>query len=312
MPMASILAQSLTRCYGRMLAVDRVSFEVEGGTVLGFLGPNGAGKSTTMKMLTGYLQPTSGTALINGHDIRTQRRQAHQVLGYLPEGAPLYEDMRVEEFLAFIAAVRGLSRAETTKAIGALAERLELEGVLKQTIDTLSKGFGRRVGIAQALIHDPPILILDEPTDGLDPIQKAQVRRLIQEMADTKIIIISTHILEEVELLCRRIMIISQGQLQLDGTPSEVRARSRYAGAVSLVVEQPQVVASKLSGLVEVNNVEFRGGKLTAFPSGEGDLANAVQALIQTEHCSVKEFHLEAGRLDDVFASIAGHEVVNE
>lgn len=303
--MASILAQSLTRCYGRMLAVDRVSFEVDGGTVLGFLGPNGAGKSTTMKMLTGYLSPTSGTALINGYDIRTARRQAHQALGYLPEGAPLYDDMRVGDFLGFVAAARGLARAEEKKAVGAVAERLGLNKVLSQSIGTLSKGFGRRVGIAQALIHDPPILILDEPTDGLDPIQKAQVRRLIQEMADTKIIIISTHILEEVELLCHRVMIIAHGRLQLDDTPAGVRVRSRYAGALSLVVDQAQAAASKLSGLAEVGNVEYRAGKLTAFPSGEGDLASSVQALIQAQGWCVREFHLESGRLDDVFAKIA-------
>ncbi len=309
--MASILAQSLTRCYGRTLAVDHVSFEVDGGTVLGFLGPNGAGKSTTMKMLTGYLHPTSGTALINGHDIRTARRQAHQVLGYLPEGAPLYSDMRVGDFLAFVAAARGLGRAEVRESVGAVAERLELTGVLKQSIGTLSKGFGRRVGIAQALIHDPPILILDEPTDGLDPIQKSQVRRLIQEMAEQKIIIISTHILEEVEILCHRVMIIAHGKLQLDGTPADVRSRSRYAGALSLVVDQPQTVASKLSGLAEVKNVEFRAGKLTAFPSGQGALATAVQALIQSEGWVVREFHLESGRLDDVFANIAGQDEAN-
>ena len=304
--MTSILAQSLTRCYGRMLAVDRVSFEVDGGTVLGFLGPNGAGKSTTMKMLTGYLHPTSGTALVNGYDIRTHRRQAHQAMGYLPEGAPLYNDMRVKDFLRFVAAARGLSGTTAKTAIGSVAERLELEEVAEQSIGTLSKGFGRRVGIAQALLHDPPILILDEPTDGLDPIQKTQVRRLIQEMSDTKIVIISTHILEEVVLLCDRVMIIAQGQLQLDGTPTEIRSRSRYAGALSLVVDQPQSVASKLSGLASVSNVEYRAGKLTAFPSGDGDLAGAVQALIQSENWAVREFHLESGRLDDVFARVAG------
>ena len=307
--MASIVAQSLTRLYGPIKAVDGLSFEVTGGTVLGFLGPNGAGKSTTMKMLTGFLRPSAGKALINGHNLRTEALGARQAVGYLPEGAPMYPEMSVGEFLRFVGGIRGLRGSALNRAVDRVAERLDLASVMVQTIGTLSKGFGRRVGIAQAMIHDPDVLILDEPTDGLDPTQKIQVRRLIQAMAEDKIIVISTHILEEVEILCNRIMIIAQGQLKLDDTPDGVRQLSRYANAVSLVVDRPQSVASQLSALNEVASVEVRAGRITAFPSRSGDLAQAVYALIQDGHWRVSEFHLEAGRLDDVFATVTGASV---
>ena len=307
--MASIVAQSLTRLYGPNKAVDSLSFEVSGGTVLGFLGPNGAGKSTTMKMLTGFLRPTQGRALINGHDLRTDALEARKAVGYLPEGAPMYPEMAVGEFLRFIGGIRGLRGAALDQALARVVERLDLGAVVGQSIGTLSKGFGRRVGIAQAMIHDPDVLILDEPTDGLDPTQKIQVRRLIQAMAEDKIIVISTHILEEVEILCNRIMVIAQGQLRLDDTPHGVRQLSRYANAVSLVVDQPQSVASKLSALVEVASVEIRHGRVTAFPSEHGNLAEAVHALSHHQQWRVLEFHLEAGRLDDVFAKVTGASV---
>lgn len=302
--MTSILAQSLTRNYGNQVAVDQLSFEINQGTVLGLLGPNGAGKSTTMRMLSGYLRPSSGTALINGHDVCLEPTRVHQQMGYLPEGAPLYSDMTVSEFLSFVAAARGLQGKERCLAVGRVMEHLDLEDVTQQVIGTLSKGFGRRVGLAQAIIHDPPILLLDEPTDGLDPIQKQQVRRLIQEMASNRIIVISTHILAEVELLCQRLMMIAGGKLLVDGSPEEVRRRSRYLGALTLSVDEPQRLASHLSDLAEVKHVEIRGGRVTAFPSGEGNLRLAVDQLINHENWPVHELHLESGRLEDVFIDV--------
>lgn len=302
--MATILAQSLSRHYGNTVAVSDLSFEIAGGTILGFLGPNGAGKSTTMRMLTGYLRPTSGTAKLNGYDIRTETQLAQRQIGYLPEGSPLYGEMTVESFLSFIASIRGYKGLAKHHAVARVLMRLDLESVAKQPIERLSKGFARRVGLAQAMIHEPSILILDEPTDGLDPIQKQQVRKLILELASDRIVIISTHILEEVSLLCQRLLVIAEGQIRLDDSPNGARARSRYAGAVTLTVDDPQTTASKLSSLREVKQVEFRGGQLTAFPSGQGDLSEAITSLIKQEGMGVQQFHYESGRLDDVFAEI--------
>ena len=302
--MASILAQSLSRHYGNTVAVSNLSFEIAGGTILGFLGPNGAGKSTTMRMLTGYLRPTSGTAKLNGYDIRTEARLAQREMGYLPEGSPLYGEMSVEGFLSFIASIRGYTGRAKQHALAQVLTRLDLQAVAKEPIERLSKGFARRVGLAQAMIHEPSILILDEPTDGLDPIQKQQVRKLILELATDRIVIISTHILEEVSLLCQRLLIIAEGQIRLDESPSGARARSRYAGAVTLTVDDPQMMASRLSSLSQVKQVEFRGGQLTAFPSGQGDLSEAISSLIKREQLDVLQFHYELGRLEDVFAEI--------
>ncbi|MEE4465119.1 ABC transporter ATP-binding protein, partial [Azotobacter chroococcum] len=254
---------NLTRRFAQHTVVDNLSFRVQPGEVLGFLGPNGAGKSTTMKMLTGFLAPTSGSARILGFDIQRQTLQAQRQIGYLPEGAPCYGDMHVAGFLGFIAEVRGFRGAEKRRRVEAAVARLELERVLGQTIDTLSKGFKRRVGLAQAILHEPPVLILDEPTDGLDPNQKHQVRQLIAELARDRIVIISTHILEEVAAVCSRALIIAAGRLVADGTPLELESRSRYHQAVTLVGEglEPDVLAA-LPGVagVEANPVE---GSLT-------------------------------------------------
>ncbi|MGD8347395.1 MAG: ABC transporter ATP-binding protein, partial [Lysobacterales bacterium] len=224
----SIEARSLSKRYGRLVAVDQLSFDVGAGEVLGFLGPNGAGKSTTMKMLTGFLAPTSGTARVNGHDIVEDSLAARRCMGYLPEGAPAYGEMTVRRFLEFVARARGFSGRDAVQAAGASIERLNLDGVPEQPVETLSKGFKRRVGLAQAILHDPRVLILDEPTDGLDPNQKHEVRELIRDMSSDKIIIISTHILEEVHALCNRAMIISDGRLLVDDSPDGLIARSRY------------------------------------------------------------------------------------
>lgn len=303
-----IRAQSLTRRYGPLLAVDDLSFEVEPGTILGFLGPNGAGKSTTMKMLTGFLEPSSGSAEIFGHDIRTDGLAARRRLGYLPEGAPLYGELSVERFLAFVAEARGFRGDELRRRAHAAIERLSLGEVAGQTIETLSKGFKRRVGIAQAILHDPPALILDEPTDGLDPNQKHEVRRLISEMSSDKIMIISTHILEEVDALCTRAMIIARGRLLADDTPEGLLKRSRYHNAVTLVLDDLQLAASRLGELPEAAAVEIRRGRLTVFPSGRGNLFEAVTRVARDADWQVAQIQLESGRLDEVFRVVTGAE----
>ncbi|MDT8409887.1 MAG: ABC transporter ATP-binding protein [Wenzhouxiangellaceae bacterium] len=304
-----IEVHKLTRRYGDFTAVDRLSFSVGPGTVLGFLGPNGAGKSTTMKMLTGFLPPTSGTAGIHGHDIVEDSLAARRLIGYLPEGAPLYGELSVQRFLDFVAAVRGFRGDEAARRVGRVVERLRLEEVRLQTIETLSKGFKRRVGLAQAIISDPPVLILDEPTDGLDPNQKQQVRSLIREMSEDKIIIISTHILEEVDALCSRAMIIARGRLLADDTPASLLARSRYSRAVSLACDDLQAAASALSELAEAGEVEVRRGLVTAFPSGQGDLFQAVSLLAREQGWRVSRLQLEAGRLDDVFRRVTREDI---
>ncbi len=303
-----IEAKSLTRRYGPLLAVDRISFQVEPGTVLGFLGPNGAGKSTTMKMLTGFLAPSSGTASILGHDIRSEALAARRLMGYLPEGAPLYGELTVARFLRFVAESRGFRGDEAVSRMRHAVDRLSLGEVMGQTIETLSKGFKRRVGLAQAILHDPPVLILDEPTDGLDPNQKHEVRRLIREMAADKIIIISTHILEEVDALCTRAMIIARGRLLADDTPQGLLKRSRYHKAVTLVLDDLDTAASRLGELPESRAVEIRRGRLTVFPASQGNLLEAVMATIQREAWQVDQLQLEAGRLDEVFRTVTSEE----
>ncbi len=219
-----ISIRGFTKSFGSIRAVDNVSFAVARGEVLGFLGPNGAGKSTTMKMITGFLTPTSGTAVVCGHDVLEQPVAVKRRIGYLPEGAPAYPDMTPAAFLDFIARVRGFQGAERKKRIALAVDRIQLREVLHQPIDTLSKGFKRRVGLAQAMLHDPDVLILDEPTDGLDPNQKHEVRALIGDMSRDKAIIISTHILEEVDAVCTRAIVIAHGRVVADGTPGELEA----------------------------------------------------------------------------------------
>ena len=218
--------KGLVKTYGAKRAVDGVSFSVKRGEILGFLGPNGAGKSTTMKMITGFLRPDSGTALVDGIDVSKDPVAVKRKLGYLPENAPAYPEMTVAEFLGFIAEVRGFRDAAARKAqVDRAITLTHLESVRRQTIETLSKGYKQRVGFAQALLHDPPVLILDEPTDGLDPNQKNEVRHLIKNMAVEKAVILSTHILEEVEAICTRVIIISRGKVVADETPAQLLAR---------------------------------------------------------------------------------------
>ncbi len=228
-----IEVRSLTKRFGPagdagILAVDGISFQVPAGQVLGFLGPNGAGKSTTMKMITGFLSPTSGTAVVCGHDVVKDPLGVKAKIGYLPEGAPAYPDMTPEGFLNFVADVRGLKGARRKQRLDEVISRTHIEGVLRQPIDTLSKGFKRRVGLAQAILHDPDVLIMDEPTDGLDPNQKHEVRKLILDMAKSggKAIVLSTHILEEVDAVCSRAIIIARGKIVADGSPKSLEGRA--------------------------------------------------------------------------------------
>jgi len=218
--------RSLSKHFGSLRAVDGVSFNVERGEILGFLGPNGAGKSTTMKMVTGFVTPTSGSIQVCGHDVASDAVAAKSKIGYLPEGAPAYSDMTPRAFLEFIAEIRGFSKSEARRRIDDVIQRVHLESVVLQPIDTLSKGYKRRVGLAQAILHDPEVLVLDEPTDGLDPNQKHEVRTLIKEMGREKAIVLSTHILEEVEAVCTRAIIIDMGRVVFDGKPEELEAQA--------------------------------------------------------------------------------------
>jgi len=305
----SIDARALSKRYGNLVAVDELSFNVGAGEVLGFLGPNGAGKSTTMKMLTGFLTPTTGTAVVNGHDIVNDSLAARRCIGYLPEGAPSYGEMTVRRFLEFIARARGFEGKSAVGAAGSAIEKLNLDRVPEQTIETLSKGFKRRVGLAQAIIHDPSVLILDEPTDGLDPNQKHEVRRLIRDMSSEKIIVISTHLLEEVDALCNRAMIISDGRLLVDDTPQGLISRSRYHDAITLVVEQPEKAASVLSELPQARKVELREGELTVFPAAGSKLFEVISDVVRENEWQVSELRLEAGRLDEVFRQVTQGDV---
>jgi ABC-2 type transport system ATP-binding protein len=301
-----IEVQKLVKRYGVFTAVDDVSFAVQPGEVLGFLGPNGAGKSTTMKMIAGFLSPTSGTARVCGFDVQEQPIQAKRVLGYLPEGAPSYGEMTVRAFLRFVADLRGMGVAQTRVRMDEVVGRLGLERVLEQPIETLSKGFKRRVGLAQAILHDPPVLILDEPTDGLDPNQKHEVRALIQSMARDKIILISTHILEEVHAVCQRAVIIARGKVLADAPPAELESRSRYHGAVSLTTANTVSVKEGLARIEGVASVEIdpQDGRITAFPRAGQLIWERINGFIQDQQITVSEMQLERGRLDEVFRQI--------
>jgi ABC-2 type transport system ATP-binding protein len=303
-----IKTEALTKQYGALTAVDAVSFTVSPGEVLGFLGPNGAGKTTTMRMLAGFINATSGRASICGHDVDTDSLAARASLGYLPEGAPAYGEMKVRDFLDFIADLRGLHGAARSR-VAAVIERLQLQSVLSQTIETLSKGFRRRVGLAQAIMHDPPVLILDEPTDGLDPNQKHEVHSLINDMAGDKTVIISTHILDEVDAVCTRAIIIAHGRIVADDTPQGLATRSRYHNAVSMQLLRPEQLAAAraaLTDLPQVTAVEVdeREARLTALPRDGAQLLSVVSELTTSRGIPLKELHLESGRLDEVFRTI--------
>lgn len=307
--------EGLTKRFGVMSAVAGIDLSVAKGEVLGFLGPNGAGKSTTMKMVTGFLSPTSGKVRICGHDVEADPIGAQKCIGYLPEGAPAYADMTPRQFLSFIAEVRGFSGPAIAERVAAAVAKTELDLVLDQSIDTLSKGFKRRVGLAQAILHDPPVLIMDEPTDGLDPNQKHTVRALLRRMAADKAIVISTHLLEEVEAVCTRAVIIDRGRVVADGTPQELLSRSRHHNAVTCVLPTAQADAAKaklksLFGVAAVEQLDRAGDlvELTAFPKSGAMLIEDVSAVAVEQKWDVRELYAEAGRLDDVFRAITTHD----
>ncbi len=304
-----ITIKNLSKRYGDKLAVDDLTFSVAPGEVLGFLGANGAGKSTTMRMIAGFISPTTGQISVCGHDIEKAPVAAKSCMGYLPEGAPSYGEMTVSEFLDFAADIRGLAGERRRERRNVVIDRLGLAPVIDQVIETLSKGFRRRVGLAQALIHDPQVLILDEPTDGLDPNQKHEVRRLINELSKDKLVIVSTHILEEVHEVCTRAIIIANGRIVADETPTALEARSRYHHAVSLRFEKDAeltAAAREIAALPEVSAVEAdaRERRLTALPKPGANVLAAVSAVIDEHHWDVPELHLESGRLDEVFRTL--------
>ena len=306
-----IKLQNLVKRFGPLNAVNSISMAVGRGEVVGFLGPNGAGKSTTMKIITGFLPATSGTVEVCGFDVGEKPVEVQKRLGYLPEGAPAYGDMTPASFLDFVAQVRGYRGAEKQVCIEQVVEKTSIKSVLDQSIETLSKGFKRRVGLAQAMLHDPPVLIMDEPTDGLDPNQKHHVRNLIREMAADKAVIVSTHILEEVEAVCTRAVIISEGRLVADGTPEQLIGRSSIHNAVRIELEPAALDLAKpaIEALDEVGDVDILsrtdGHASLRVVSKDGQpITVAVGALMREKGFNITEIYTEKGALDEVFRQI--------
>jgi ABC-2 type transport system ATP-binding protein len=317
-----IKVENLVKNFGPKLAVNDVSFNVERGEVLGFLGPNGAGKSTTMRMVTGFIPPTSGRISVGGYDMLADPIPAKRLIGYLPENAPSYADMTVQGFLNFTAEMRGISGSARKQAVNRAVEMCMLENVLYQNIDTLSKGYRHRTCLAQSIIHDPDILVMDEPTDGLDPNQKHDVRNLIKRMGANKAIIFSTHILEEVDAACSRVIIIDRGKIVANGTPDELRRRSHLAGAVSVVIAG--VSAAQLSeGLGSVACVTRtetlaetpEQAIVRAYPNApeqKPELVRAVMELVAQRQWRIDDLRTEEGHFDEVFRSITLPDTMKE
>ena len=304
-----ITVEQLTKSFGPKLAVDNISFSVQKGEVLGFLGPNGAGKSTSMRMITGYLPPSAGRVSVCGFDVLDQPLQSKRKIGYLPENAPIYGDMSVFGFLSFCAELRSLFGAAKEKALDNVVEHCHLQPVLQQSVDTLSKGYRHRTCLAQALIHDPDVLILDEPTDGLDPNQKHEVRSLIRRMGQNKAIIFSTHILEEVEAACTKAIIIDQGKIVASGTPAELKARAPLAGTIVVALRgvtwqvlEPDL--AKLRSLVKSELINESDSQVSARLQSNGELLPEFLELAHQRRWQVERLNIDEGRLDDVFRSI--------
>lgn len=314
-----IKVQNLAKMFGTKRAVDDVSFSVSRGEVLGFLGPNGAGKSTTMRVITGFLPPSAGTVTVGGFDIVEHAIQARRLIGYLPENAPAYTDMTVFGFLNFAAEIRGLRGDARKQAVNRAVEMCFLESVLHQSVETLSKGYRHRTCFAQSVIHDPDVLVLDEPTDGLDPNQKHEVRQLIRRMGEKKAIIFSTHILEEVDAACTRAIIIDRGKIVANGTPQELRQKSEWSGAVTLRVKNvaASTVSTKLYQVPLVKRVtvvDEKDGRVTvrAFPKSGANGALAAAVGEAAHDWQVEQLHTEEGRLDEVFRSITMPDTAKE
>ncbi|WND03296.1 ABC transporter ATP-binding protein [Temperatibacter marinus] len=303
-------AENLVKNFGPFKAVKDISLHVRKGEILGLLGPNGAGKTTTMQMLTGFLRSDGGQVYLCGERMTEGRAGLRTRIGYLPEGAPLYPDMTVKEYLDFIAEIHGLEGEKAQQMIMSAATAVHLIGVFDQIIDTLSKGYKRRVGLAGAILHAPDVLILDEPTDGLDPNQKYEVRRLIDTMAVDRAIIISTHILEEVEALCTRTVMINKGQVIADSTPSELKSMSQYNNAVTMLVEKEQAehIAARLNQMRVVSHIEaIREGndmRLTVVPVDQQEIGSRIEDMASITGWPVSELTVENGRLDDVFRTL--------
>ncbi|MBN2144345.1 MAG: ATP-binding cassette domain-containing protein [Candidatus Aureabacteria bacterium] len=310
--MPAIEVENLGKYFGHIKAVDDISFSVEKGEVLGFLGPNGAGKSTTMRILSCFISPDFGSARINGYSILTQPVEVRKNIGYLPENAPSYDDMNVRSFLHFIADIRGISGKEKIKKIETAAELTQLTSVLTQSIGTLSKGYRRRVGVAQAIIHDPEILIMDEPTDGLDPNQKYEVRQLIKTMSKDKAIIISTHILEEVDEVCTRAIIIASGKIVADGTPLNLRKESSYRGMIELILssqdaEKAGEVFPKMGEIQKMESQVFdeNSTAIRLFPAQkDAPLLDLIMDTCRKNSWKILGLSVDQGRLSDVFRTI--------
>jgi ABC-2 type transport system ATP-binding protein len=317
-----IKVQNLKKAFGPKIAVNDVSFTVEKGEVLGFLGPNGAGKSTTMRMVTGFIPPDQGSVFIGGFNMIEEPIKAKRILGYLPENAPLYSDMTVYGYLNFAAELRGLSGEAKKKAINRVIDLCFLDKVVNQSTDTLSKGYKHRTCFAQAILHDPDYLVMDEPTDGLDPNQKHEVREIIKRMGTNKAIIFSTHILEEVEAVCSRAIIIDRGKIVADGTPEQLKERSNIAGAVTIKISgvtgaeakerlaqiqsaQKVVLIDEKPSLVTIR-VHPRPGL------ANGELSRTVFELAVQSGWKLDELKTEEGRLDEVFRSITLSEISQE
>jgi ABC-2 type transport system ATP-binding protein len=294
--------------------VDNISFTLQPGEILGFLGPNGAGKSTTMKILTGFLAPSSGQVNILGHDVLKDPLSAQLEIGYLPEGAPAYSDMTVRAALKFIGQIRGYAGEELRQRMQNVIEKVELQAVLDKRVENLSKGYCRRLGIAQALIHDPKVLILDEPTDGLDPNQKHQVRQLIRNLSKDKTVIISTHILEEVSAVCTRAMILAAGRIVFDGTPQALAAKSDLHNAVKIRLQSAaEGIVDALAALGDVKQVTTDAdGMITVYPHDGKAILPAVNSVLHSNNCLVEELHVESGQLDDVFRKVTLAPVVSQ
>ncbi len=301
-----IEVEGLSKRFAALVAVEGLDFSVRPGEVVALLGPNGAGKSTTMKMIAGFLMPDAGRVRVAGHDVVADGLAARRALGYLPEGAPGYGEMEVADFLGFIADVRGLRGDHRRQRLGHAMDRLQLGGVRRQTLDTLSKGFRRRVGFAAAILHDPPVLMLDEPTDGLDPNQKHEVRGLINELARDRTILLSTHLLEEVEAIATRALVMAAGRLRIDQTPAGLLALSRHAGAISFAAPDSVAAVAALDGLVPAADtaLDAREGRVLLFVKGRGIDLDAVGKRLAERGVAYTDLRTERGRLDEVFRSL--------